>query len=399
MITKKVTGAVLAALIATGALLGGCGMKKQAAQQAAMPVKVMKVIKKDTPLSYEYAGQIHGQNEVKIQPRVSGTIVEKYIKGGQIVTTGQPLYKIDARQYESAVLSAQADLAQAEATLSNAEKDLLRFESLLAADAIAEQSVTTQRSIVNQNRANVAAKAALVKKAQENLDDTLVCAPMDGRIDVNDVAVGTYARSGETTLLTIGTIDPVFVKFSIAETQYLAFMALAEKAEKENDSNPENDRVRVTIILADGKEYPLEGKVTETDRALSESTGTLAVKALFPNPKGFLIPGMFARVKLGGEVAKGALLIPERAVQQLLDKTFVNVVGNDGKSDTREVKLGNKVGSYYIVTEGLTAEDTVIVEGLTRLQKGMDLNTTLVEGKDLGLSFEDPKTIETKVNK
>lgn len=396
MMKRKATAVFIAALITAGIMFGGCGGKKQAVQQAA-PVKVMKVIKRDTPLTYEYAGEIHGQNEVKVKPKVSGTIVEKYITGGQIVKAGQPLYKIDDRQYESAMLSAKAELAKSQATLNNSEIDLQRFEALLAANAIAEQTVTTQRSLVAQNQSIVDANAALLKKAQENLDDTLVCAPMDGRIDVNDVAVGTYASSGNTVLLTIGSIDPVFVRFSISEMQYLSFMKMAERAKTQNSNDPGQERIKVTITLANGEEYPLEGKVTETDRALSDSTGSLAVKALFPNPKGYLLPGMFARVKLGGEVARGALLIPERAIQQLLDKTFVNVVGADGKSDTRSVELGNKIGSYYIVTSGLSADDKVIVEGLTKLQKGSEINVTMVEGKDLGLVFETPKT--NQVNK
>lgn len=395
---KRAAGIVMSLLLATGVVFGGCGKNAQP-QHSAVQVKTMKVIKRDTPLYYEYAGEIHGQNEVRVQPKVSGTIIEKYVTGGQIVTIGQPLYKIDSRQYESAVLSAKAELAKAEANLANSQIDLHRFEALFQADAIAEQSLTTQRSLVAQNESIVAANEALLKRAQENLDDTMVYAPMDGRVDVNDVAVGVYAKAGDTTLLTLGTIDPVYVRFSISETQYLSFMKMADQAKNNNANDPGNERIKVTITLANGEDYPLEGKVTETDRALSNSTGTLAVKALFPNPKGYLLPGMFARVKLGGEVARGALLIPERAVQQLLDKTFVNVVGADGKSDTRQVELGNKIGSYYIVTEGLTAEDTVIVEGLTKLQKGMDINATLVEGKDLGLSFEESKAMETKGNK
>ena len=391
MITKKrFTGAVLAALLATGMLFGGCGNKQAAPQNAAVAVKTMKVIKRDTPVSFEYAGQIAGLDEVKIQPRVSGTIVEKYIHGGQQVKAGQPLYKIDARQYESAVLSAQATLAQSEANLQNGILDLRRFEALLQADAIAEQTVTTQRSNVAQLQASVDANAALLKKAQENLDDTVVCAPMDGRVDVNDVAVGTYAAAGQTTLVTIGNIDPVYVCFSLSETEYLRFRKLADSAKNDNDGHVTgNSGVKVTITLANGDVYPLEGKVVQTDRALAEGSGTLAVKALFKNPKGMLLPGMFARVRLGGEVIKGALLVPERAVQQLLDKTFINVVGADGKSETRIVKLGEKVGSYFVVESGVTAEDTVIVEGLTKLQNGMELKATMVEGKDIGLVFED----------
>ena len=377
----------LAALLAAGALLGGCGNKQQAAQGGgAMAVKAMKVLEQDTPLSSEYAGQVRGRDEVKVQPRVSGTIMEKYVTGGQFVTAGQPLYKIDSRQYESAVLSQQATLAQSQATLSNDMIDLQRDQELLASDAISEQTVTTQQSKVNQDQASVAANAALLKKSQENLDDTVVYAPMDGRVDVNDVAVGTYASAGQTTLVTIGSVDPVFVQFSISEMQYLKFMNLHDL----NSGNMSN--ATVTITLTNGKEYPLVGKLVQADRALSENTGTLTVKAQFPNPNGMLLPGMFARVRLGGEVVPNALLVPQRAIQQLLDKTFVIVVGADGKSESKVVTLGDKVGSYYIVTSGISADDTVIVEGLTKLQAGMDLNVTMVTPEEMGFTLNAAPT-------
>ena len=219
-------GAALAAMIAAGSFfVTGCGGVQQQ-QTSAVSVKAMQVLQQDTPLSSEYAGQVRGLDEVKIMPRVSGTIMEKYVRGGQFVTAGQPLYKIDSRQYESTVLSARANLAQSEATLNNGLIDLRRDEALLESDAISEQTVTTQRAQVSQYKALVDANRALLKKAQEDLDDTLVCAPMDGRVDVNDVAIGTYAVAGQTTLMTLGSVDPVYVQFSISETEYLKFMNL-----------------------------------------------------------------------------------------------------------------------------------------------------------------------------
>lgn len=388
---KRTAGLILAALFTAGSILTGCGKENKAPQNQAVAVKTMKVVKRDTPVATEYAGQVSGFDEVKVQPKVSGTVVEKFITGGQLVEEGQPLFKIDQRQYEAAMLSAQAALAQSEATLGNAMTDLKRFEELLKANAISEQTVTTQRSTVSQYEALVAANAALLQRAQDDFDDTLVRAPMSGRIDVNDVAVGTFAAAGQTTLVTLGTIDPVYVRFSISETEYLNFQNLMEKYRQSGKSDFDGDGdIKVNIVLSNGDIYPHVGKIVQTDRALSESTGTLAVKALFDNPKGVLLPGMFARVRLGGQIIKNALLVPERAVQQLLDKTFVNVVGKDGKSDTRPVELGAKIGSYFIVNKGINEDDTIIVEGLTRLQGGMEIKPTLVEGKDLGLVLDAP---------
>ncbi len=377
---KKLLGAALSAMLAAG-IFAGCG--GQQAQQAPQgtPVKAMKVLKQDTPLTSEFAGQVRGKEEVKILPRVSGAIVEKYVHGGQFVNEGQPLYRIDPRQYEAAVLSAQATLAQSQATLDNAIIDLQRDEELLASAAISEQTVTTQRARVNEYGAVVEANAALLQRAQDNLDDTVVYAPMSGRLDVNDVAVGTYATSGQTALVTIGTVDPVYVQFSISETEYLKVMNIPAQ------STGSVEDVIVSITLTDGNMYPQKGRIVQADRALSENTGTLTMKALFPNPSGILLPGMFARVRLSGETVPGALLVPQRAVQQVLDKTFVLVVGDDGKSQARSVELGPKVGSYYIITRGITESDNVIVEGLTKLQDGMDLQVTAVTPDQMGFTL------------
>lgn len=364
----------------------------QQAQQASGPsaVKAMKVIQKDAPISYEYAGDIKSTDEVKVTSRVSGSIVEKYITGGQYVQAGQPLYKIDSRQYESALLSAQATLAQSQANyqkalaeLQNAQVDNSRYQTLLAQNAISDQTAATQQSQVqsltaalNAQQSIIDSNAALVRKAQEDLDDTIVYAPTSGKLDINDVNTGTYATAGNTVLVTMGSVDKVYAQFSVSEDEYLKLSSFFS-----------SDAGNVTITLSDGTEYPIAGKLEQVDRALANNTGTLAINAVFDNPDGILIPGMFARVKITGETVPNAILIPQRAVQQLLDKSFVMVVGPDGKSATKPVTLGDKVGSFWIVKDGLTTDDTVIVEGLTKLREGVPLNVTMVTPDELGLSF------------
>ena len=361
-------------------------------KQAGGPamVKAMQVIKRDTPLNYEYAGNIKGTDEVKITARVSGTVVEKYITGGEFVRAGQPLYKIDSRQYESALLSAQATLAQSQAnyqnalaTLQNAQVDNNRYQTLLAQNAISDQQAATQQSQVealtaslNAQQAIIDSNAAMVKKAQEDLDDTVVYAPTDGKLDINDIDVGAYATAGNTVLVTMGSVNQVYAQFNVSENEYLKLSSFFN-----SDTN------NVTITLSDGTEYPIPGHLVQVDRSLTTNTGTLAINALFDNPDGLLLPGMFARVKVTGEVLPNAILIPQRAVQQLLDKTFVMVVGPDNKSVTKAITVGDKIGSYWIVTSGLDTNDTVIVEGLTKLQEGVDLNVTMVTPEDLGLTF------------
>nr|WP_081372021.1 efflux RND transporter periplasmic adaptor subunit [Selenomonas ruminantium] len=366
--------------ISASFIVAGCGKEQQQAQMQGAQVKVMQVIQQDTPMTSEFAGQIVGKDEVKVQTKVSGNVVEKYVQGGQWVEAGQPLYRIDDRQYTSAVWQAQANLAQAQATLSNAQNDLSRYQQLVQSNAISRQTYDNQLANVNAYQAAADANHAMLIKAQQDLADTTIYAPMSGKLAVDDVAVGTFATAGSTNLVTIGSASPVYAKFNVSETDYLEYMnALMQGGEQVKPV--------VTITLSDGTQYPLEGEIVESDRSLSANTGTLTMKALFDNPNGMLIPGMFARVRLSGQMIPNAVLVPQRAVQQLLGKSFVMVVNGDGKSEARTVQLGEKVGSYYVIKDGLTAADMVVVEGLSNLQEGVPLNVTVVTAEDMGFSL------------
>ena len=378
IIAIAVVVVVIAGTLLMGVFGGGGGQQRA---MGAVQVKAMNVLVQDTPLTLEYAGSVKGKDEVKVQARVSGNVTDKYIKGGQYVSAGQALYKIDDRNYRAALLQTQANLAQAQATYNNALIDLQRNEQLLAAAAVSEQVVTTQRAQVAAYQANVDAMAALVQQAQQNLDDTVVYAPMSGKLAVDDVAVGTYAAAGDTKLVTIGSSNPIFVQFSISEGEYLKYVGASVVPGQALPSKS------VRITLSDGSEYPVEVHIVEVDRAMQDNSGSLIIKAQFDNPEGILVPGMFARAKLVGDTLKGAVLVPARAVQQLLGKSFVMIVGEDGKSKAQNVELGSKVGSYCIVEKGLPGKEQVIVEGLTSLTEGMDLAITEVKPEDMGFSL------------
>ncbi len=396
VLSKAKLMALTAMLTASSMIFGGCGddNKQQQAQVQKAQVKAMKVLQRDTPLAKEYAGHLVGTEEVKVQAKVSGNVVEKYVNGGQFVEQGQLLYRIDDRQYRSAVLRAQADLAQAEAllkqsqaTYENSKADLERNQQLLSEAAISKQAVDNQEAKVRADRATCAANEASIdacraalRTAQENLDDTEIFAPMTGQLGVDDVAIGTFISAGQTTLVTLGSPDPIFAQFSISESDYLHFMTVQNM---QSDHNP----INVTITLADGKIYPFEGRIVEVDRELANSTGSLIMKAIFPNPSGLLMPGMFARVKLSGEVIPNALLVPQRAVQQLLGKSFVMVVGNENKSEARTVELGDQVGSYFVVNKGINTSDTVVVEGLTNLREGVEMDVKTVTASEMGFTL------------
>ena len=371
-------------------IFAGCGQNQSVQQISASKVKIMKVIQTDVPITYKYSGEVIGKGEVKVQSKIAGKIVEKYIHGGQTVTEGQALYKIDSRQYEAAILQAQAQLAKAQTNLNNALTELDRDERLFDAGAISEQILSNQRANCKALSADVAANEAMLIKAQEDLVDTIVYAPMSGRLAIDDIPIGTYVNPGNTTLVTIGSVDPIFVQFSISESEYLKFMSAEARQERaEQRANQTNSsRPIITLNLADDTVYPYDGRFAEVDRSLEANTGTLTFRTLFDNPDNILKPGMFAKISIEGITIPNAILVPERAVQQLLGESFVLIANAENKSEVRTVKLGEKIGSYYVVTEGLKPNDMVVVEGLTKLRDNMPLEVTTVTPNDMGFSIQ-----------
>lgn len=360
----------------TALVLAGCSKAPQQKGGQAVPVKAAQVIQRDTAITQVYAGQVQARTEVKLQARVSGNLVAKFVNGGDTVQKGQPLFQIDRRQYESAALASRAQVAQAQANYNNSLLDVQRYEKLAAVDGIAQQTLTTQRAAAQQNAAVVEYNQASLAKTLDDLNDTLIVSPVDGRIDVNDLSLGSYVAAGSTVLATVSSVDPVFVQFSMSENEYLNL------AQRFGGVVSNSWGQQLKLVLSNGATYPLSGKLAQVDRGLAQNTGTLTLKALFDNPQQILIPGMFARIEVVTETRPGALLIPQKAVQQVLDKTFVTVVGVDDKAESRPVKLGAKIGSLWLVEEGLAPTDRVVVDGLTKLQPGAQLQVELVRLED-----------------
>ena len=364
-------------------LLTGCGGAEETSLED-MPtrVKAVKVLTTNAPINLSYSGQVVDRDEMNVQSKVSGSVVEKYVKGGQDVVSGQRLFKIDDRQYVAAVLQAEANLAKSQTALAKERVDLQRDEELYQANAISEHTLANQRAIVKSQESEVSANIAILKKAQDDLADTIVYAPMSGRLGIDDVPIGTLATAGSTALATIGLVDPVFVQFAVSEQEYLR---LARGGQTSDESQANNFKIMLT--LADGSSYPYYGEFAEYDRTLGNETGTLTIRTIFRNPEGLLVPGMYARVEISGLKITNAMLVPERALQQLLGETLVIIAQPDNTSAIRKITLGEKIGSYYVVKSGLKADDWVIVEGLTNLRDGMPLEVTQVTAKDMDFSF------------
>lgn len=356
---KWLAVSVLCAVAVTGVFTGGCG-KQQAAQNAqATKVTTFRPFTSDTPIVYEYTGTVAALQEVPVRARVSGTIMEKYINGGDAVTEGQPLYRIDTRQYESALASARANQAQCGATYQNSLSDLARYDQLVAIDGISRQMYDTQKSLTEQYLAAYNAAGAQVQLAQDNLDDTIVRAPFNGKLSLDDVNIGTYATAGNTSLVTISSTDPVYITFDMSETEYL------QMSRKNVNMNVWGNDLK--LRLSDGSIYGSTGHIVQVSPGLT--SGQLSLKAEFANPDGLLVPGMYGTIVSDTEIAANSLLIPTQALIPLLNKNMVDVVV-DNKVMQKAVEVGGTYGNYTVITGGLSTDDVIIVKGQGKVTVG-----------------------------
>lgn len=368
---------VVAAAVAAGLLIAvaGCGGQKKTAAPQPTLVKSMQVIKRDTPLVYDYTGFIEAQQEMNLTAQVNGQITGKFFKGGEAVKAGQVLYSIDQRTYQANLLNAQANLANARAALANASINAERYTKLYEQNAVSKQMLDDAIMQRDQARAAVGAQEALLENARINMTETSVTAPFDGRVDTSALEVGNYVVAGQTVLTKISNTDPVFVKFSMAEPEYLKLSA----AQSENGAALDN----LNIVLSDGTQYELKGRVAEVNRGISDNTGTLTIKALFDNPKRFLLPGMFAHIQATAGIKEGALLIPQRAVTEMMYKKFVYVIDDNNKVEMKEVVLGPRVGRLWMVESGLDGTENIVVEGTAKVRPGAVVNPQVITEADL----------------
>lgn len=368
------------ALLSIGLILTmGMGLSACKQQQPTPPptlVRTMQVIKQDTPVSYEFAGQVEAQQEAQVRAKVTGMIIAKHITGGQQVNAGDPLFTIDARQYDAALLNAQAQLAQSRANQVRAQQDFERYGTLLNKGAVSQQQYDLKKSEYEQLTAQVNAMYALANRAEVDMSETIVRAPISGKLDTKDLNIGTYVVAGNTVLVTVSAADPVNVAFNMSENEYL-------KLARQPAATLGKNGAEVELVLSDGSLYPTKGKITQTSSVLSQNTGALMMKAAFNNPQGLLVPGMFARIKTPGEFRQNALLVPQKAIQEQLDKKFISVVNAEGKVEMRPITVGPRVGNLWVIESGLTENDIVIVEGFQKSPPGSTVNAKPITLEEL----------------
>jgi membrane fusion protein (multidrug efflux system) len=338
-------------------------------------VKVATVLERDVPIYVEAIGETRGSTEIEIRARVEGFIQTVSFEEGSIVRKGQLLYTIDPAPFEAALAQAQGALAEAEAQLARAHQDVVRYEPLVAKNAISRQEYETAVAVEAAAKAAVAASRAAAKSAEIDLGYTKVLAPEPGLVGKTEVYPGTLVGRGQSTLLThISQVEAIHVRFTIPERDYLFF---ARKKQEFAAAGQAPD-LPFELVLADGTTHPHPGKLVFVDRTVDPTTGTILAEAAFPNPEGIVRPGQYARVRAAVDLQRGAILVPQRAVSELQGIYNVAVVATDGTVALRPVTTGARIGPLWVIDSGLKAGETVIVEGLQKVRPGIKVQAETV---------------------
>lgn len=348
--------------------VAGCS-KKEAPTGPPPDVYVADVVQKDVPVYTELVGQTKGSQDVEIRARVEGYLQKVAFGEGSFVRKGELLYQIDPSTLAASLAQAKANLATAQARLDAANISVNRLKPLAEQQAVSRQELDNAVSTQDAARAQVDAGRAQVEKAGFDLGYARIASPIDGVVGTTQVRPGNLVGRGESTLLTtVSAIDPILFRAGISETEYLR---LARRAEELKAPHTPAAQASVRLLLADGSAHEQPGRLDAVERAVDPTTGTLAVQFRFPNPAKLLRPGQYGRVRFQSELRKGALLVPQRAVQELQDLHTLAVVGADNKVTIRNVKTGPRVESLWVIDEGLRPGERVIVEGLQRVRDGM----------------------------
>ena len=337
----------------------GCGRHAAAAKDAPPQVVVDTVVQRDTPVYQEWIGTTQGNVNADIRPKVEGYLMRRVYQEGSYVQRGQLLCEIDPRQTQAQLRQAEANLEQARAGLTKSERDVQRFEPLAAEKALSQQELDNARSARSAAQATVGALQAAVEQARLNLSWTRVTSPISGIAGLAQQQVGDLVGP-QTVLTTVSTVDPIRVEYKVSEQDYLQFR-----------SDPAMRNAQLELVLADGTLFPHKGHILLTGREVDIKTGTITTIGLFPNPGNVLRPGQYAKVRAVTNVRRAALLVPQRAVNELQGIEQVAVVGAGDVVSIRTVKTGERVGSEWIINEGLQPGDRVIVEGFARVKSGM----------------------------
>jgi membrane fusion protein (multidrug efflux system) len=359
--------------VACAVLMSGCRNETTASAPPAAPtVLVTPVVERDVPIHREWIAQLNGSVNAKLAPKVSGYIVKQNYKEGYYVHAGETLFEIDPRPFEAALDQAKANVAQARANLDNANLNVARDTPLAKERAIARSQLDNDIRMRDANQAAVDAAVAQQRIAQLNLEWCKVRSPIDGVAGVAAVSVGDLIGTS-TLLTTVSKLNPIRAFFSISESDYLSVAGRLNPIMLGDGDGRSLDSADAEFIQTDGKPFGGRGRFVLLGREISRTTGTIQFATEFDNPQALLRPGGFGRVRLLIGTRRGALLVPQRAINQLQGQYTLVVVMADNRVEFRSVNVGERVGEDWIVTRGVRAGERVVVEGFMTLRTGMSV--------------------------
>ena len=335
-----------------------------------MSVGVVKAIQMDVPVHAEWVATLEGYVDAQIQPQVSGYLIRQNYQEGSYVHKGDVLFEIDPRPFQAILDQAKGQLAQARAQLYLADVNVKRDTPLVKERAIAQSQLDAETAAQMQAHASIQAAEAAVEQAQLNLGFTSVRSLVDGIAGIATTQMGNLV-SPATVLTTVSQLDPIKVYFPISEQEYLQFAFRLSTKNSAGDLLRAGDSRALELILSDGSTYPRKGHVIFTDRQVDPQTGTIRVVAAFPNPGNILRPGQFGRVRALLGVRQGAVLVPQRCVTELQGTYEVAVVSAQNSISVRKVKVGERVGSLWVIAEGLAPGEIVVSDGTSKVRDGM----------------------------
>jgi len=377
---RGLVGAKLAAALFAVCALAGCNAQDHAGPPPPSGVKtqvsVVTLHPQSVTITAELPGRTTASYVAEVRPQVSGIIQKRMFQEGSEVKEGESLYKIDPAAYQASYDSAVASLQKADAALPSAEAKVERYKNLIKQNAISKQDLDDAMASLAQAKAEVASAKASVASALINLNFTTITAPISGRIDKSTLTPGALVTASQTTILTtIRTLDPINVDVTQSSTNLLNL----RQAIKAGRVKVSGDNVSVKLKLENGSIYPLNGKLEFTESAVSETTGTYSVRAVFPNPDRMLLPGMYVRALVEQGVAPNSFLVPQRAVtHNAKGEPTALFVNKEGKVEERVLTVSQSVGNNWLVSSGVSDGDRVIVEGSQFVRPGQDVDAVEV---------------------
>ena len=350
--------------------------KTEAPPPPAPPeVQVAEVVQKDMPIYIELVGATLGSQDVEIRARVEGYLASINFTEGSFVKKGQLLYRIDPQEFQEALAQAEGNVATARARLEKTNNDVARYKPLAAQQAISQQELDNALSAQEGAKAQVAAYDAVVAKAKLDLAYTNITAPVDGLIGTTQKKAGSLVGRGENTLLnTISQINPILFRCAIAEAEYLRLARLGDR----NRAAIEK-QFGVELILADGSVFNHKGRLDAVERAVDPTTGTLTGQFIFPNPERILRPNQYGRARFVTEVKEDALMVPQRAMQEIQGLYSVMVVKPDATVEQRMVKADERIGNLWLIKSGVKPGEKVIVDGIQKVRPGIQVTVKMAK--------------------